>query len=474
MLFRNPKSVFAFLNNLILLTVCFRIFDFDRDGVLNLSEITTMVECMIEIKNQTVDECSAITPSVADIISQILSTKEQFSSKDSDNSCCNSSNGDNASENDSLTIANYLIWTVKTDLPTEFAKFIHQVCHIILGLRPQTKLEEGEVVKGWLGRETRANLVAGTIWYLIGKDWWNQWLAYVSSQPPISPFGSLKKIKKSDNSDIRFKNQNNLVDSILPNVNEKSIVGTSYALIENDTTLTPKNFSLKVPDSTSASSSRNSSRLSTPSTSPFPTRKYNTGIKYASNGTCQVPVKPGPIENSHLIQNSPKVTILTGEGGKLKSTAKIIQGRDFEILPERLWKALYQWYGGALALPRQVIRNKKGEIELELRPLSIRILRHQAINRSSGAQGIGSNAVSSMGYGGMAIHYSGGVMGPAGGGNTSNLTPKRYHAYQAGFSRRTNILQIEEFLSQRLNVKIEDMRMWFYRDETNMKLLEER
>ena len=79
-----------------------------------------------------------------------------------------------------------------------------------------------------------------------------------------------------------------------------------------------------------------------------------------------------------------------------------------------------------------------------------------------------------MGYGGMAIHYSGGVLGPTGSGNTSNLSPKRYHAYQAGFSRRTNILQIEEFLSQRLNVKIEDMRMWFYRDESNMKLLEER
>ena len=467
-------SFILLIFNFCIFIVCFKIFDFDRDGVLNISEITTMVECMIEIKNQTIDDCSASVPSVTDIVSQMLSTKEHLSSKESDDSSCCSSNDINYGDNDSLTIANYLIWTVKTDLPTEFSKFIHQVCHIILGLRPQTKLEEGEVVKGWLSRETRASLVAGTIWYLVGKDWWNQWHAYVSSQPPNSPFGSLKRNKKSDNSESRFKNQNNLVDSILPNVNEKSIVGTSYTLIENDIASTPRNHNLKVPDSTSASSSRNSSRLSTPSTSPFPARKYNSGIKYTSNGTCQVPVRPGPIDNSYLIQNSPKVTILTGEGGKLKSTSKILQGRGFEILPERLWKALHQWYGGALSLPRQVIRNKKGEIELELRPLSIRILRHQAINRSSGSQGIGSNAVSSMGYGGMAIHYSGGVMGPAGGGNTSNLTPKRYHAYQAGFSRRTNILQIEEFLGQRLNVKIEDMRMWFYRDDTNMKLLEER
>ena len=433
---------------------------------------------MIEIKNQTVDECSRVSPNVADIISEILSTKEHFcrehENKDSDvNGSCSSSNDFQEGGMESLTIANYLIWTVKTDLPTEFSKFIHQVCHIVLGLRPQSKSEEGEVVKGWLGRETRANLLAGTIWYLIGKDWWNQWHAYVSSQPPNSPFGSLKRNKRPEVNDSRIQNQNNL-DSVLPNVNDKSIIGTSYTLIENDTASTARNHSLKVPDTSSASSSRNSSRLSTPSTSPFPSRKYNSGIKYTNNRACQVAVRPGPIDNSHLIQGSPKVTILTGEGGKLKSATKIVQGRDFEIIPERLWKALYQWYGGVLGLPRQVIRNKKGEIELELRPLSIRILRHQAVNRSSGSQGFGSNAVSSMGYGGMAIHYSGGVLGPTGGGNTSNLSPKRYHAYQAGFSRRTNILQIEEFLSQRLNVKIEDMRMWFYRDESNMKLLEER
>ena len=454
----------------LFVTVCFKIFDTDRDGILNLSEITSMVESMLEIKNQTVDECSWTSQTVDDVISQILTTKEDFSGSDKMNE---SDTTIQVIKHDSLTIENYLIWTVKTDLPSELSKFIHQICHIVLGLRPQSKLEEGEIVKGWLGRETKVNLVAGTIWYLLGKDWWNQWLAYVSSQPPISPFGSLKRNKKLD-SDNRFKNQNSFVDSILPNVNDKSIVGTSYTLIENETGSTSKSQSLKVPDTASTSSSRNSSRLSTPSTSPFPSRKYNSGIKYTNNGMCQVPVRPGPIDNSYLLQSSPKVTILTGEGGKLKSSTKILQGREFEIIPERLWKALYQWYGGVVALPRQVIRNKKGEIELELRPLSIRILRHQAMNRSSGSQGIGSNAVSSMGYGGMAIHYSGGALGPTSGGNTSNPSPKRYHAYQAAFSRRTNILQIEEFLSQRLNVKTEDMRMWFYRDETNMKLLEER
>ena len=269
-----------------------------------------MVESMLEIKNQTVDECSWTSQTVADVISQILTTKEDFSGSDKINepdATAFCSNRDiQVIKHDSLTIENYLIWTVKTDLPSEFSKFIHQICHIVLGLRPQSKLEEGEIVKGWLGRETKVNLVAGTIWYLLGKDWWNQWHAYVSSQPPISPFGSLKRNKKLD-SDNRFKNQNSFVDSILPNVNDKSIVGTSYTLIENEIGSTSKSQSLKVPDTASASSSRNSSRLSTPSTSPFPSRKYNSGIKYTNNGTCQVPVRPGPIDNSYLFF-SPEMT----------------------------------------------------------------------------------------------------------------------------------------------------------------------
>jgi ubiquitin carboxyl-terminal hydrolase 6/32 len=50
----------------------------------------------------------------------------------------------------------------------------------------------------------------------------------------------------------------------------------------------------------------------------------------------------------------PKVQSLTGEGGKLRTTAKLLRGKDFELIPERLWKTLQQWYGGSLPLPRQV------------------------------------------------------------------------------------------------------------------------
>lgn len=46
--------------------------------------------------------------------------------------------------------------------------------------------------------------------------------------------------------------------------------------------------------------------------------------------------------------------LLTGEGGRLKRNVPLVQGRDFVLVPDSLWKALQQWYGGSPALPRQV------------------------------------------------------------------------------------------------------------------------
>ena len=55
--------------------------------------------------------------------------------------------------------------------------------------------------------------------------------------------------------------------------------------------------------------------------------------------------------------NFKQVMILTGEGGKLKRNIPLVRGRDFEIIPEPVWRALQQWYGGGPALPRTVLIN---------------------------------------------------------------------------------------------------------------------
>ena len=127
--------------------------------------------------------------------------------------------------------------------------------------------------------------------------------------------------------------------------------------------------------------------------------------------------------------------MLTGEGGKLKNSGKLLRGREYELVPERLWKFLVQMYGGSPALPRQVIRNKNGKVELELNPLSTRILKHQTIARQPNVPtlvGGYSAAALQAGVGGGSYHHGFSGNGGGAGVGPPSVT-RRYHAYQVYF-----------------------------------------
>jgi len=127
-------------------------------------------------------------------------------------------------------------------------------------------------------------------------------------------------------------------------------------------------------------------------------------------------------------------------------------------------------YGGSPALPRQVIRTKSGQVELELNPLSARILKHQTIQRQPNVPTIvGGYSAAALQAGVGTASYS----SFSGGGTGPPSVTRRYHAYQAAFSKRTAVGQIDEFLCGRLHVKHEDLRLWLYRgDESSMRMLD--
>ena len=79
----------------------------------------------------------------------------------------------------------------------------------------------------------------------------------------------------------------------------------------------------------------------------------------AATTAAAVPSRPGLIDTSSLIQSPAYrgITVLTGEGGRLRSNGRLVRGKDYELVPERLWKFLAQMYGGTPPLPRQVIRS---------------------------------------------------------------------------------------------------------------------
>jgi ubiquitin carboxyl-terminal hydrolase 6/32 len=49
-----------------------------------------------------------------------------------------------------------------------------------------------------------------------------------------------------------------------------------------------------------------------------------------------------------------KIMSLTNEGGRLKRDVMLVRGKDFELVPEAIWRALSAWYGATTALPRTV------------------------------------------------------------------------------------------------------------------------
>jgi ubiquitin carboxyl-terminal hydrolase 6/32 len=56
------------------------------------------------------------------------------------------------------------VWTVgEAPLPRDFARLVFELCHVVLGLRPASRRDEADIVRGWLEREEAAGLCPGQV-----------------------------------------------------------------------------------------------------------------------------------------------------------------------------------------------------------------------------------------------------------------------------------------------------------------------
>ncbi|XP_072557158.1 ubiquitin carboxyl-terminal hydrolase 32 isoform X1 [Paramormyrops kingsleyae] len=422
---------------------CFKVFDVDRDGVLCRSEIQDMVVALLEVwKDNRTDPLPELHANVADIVEDILKMHD------------NTRLGH-------LTLEDYQIWSVKSALANEFLNLLFQVCHIVLGLRPATPEEEGQIIRGWLERESRHGLQVGHSWFLISMQWWQQWKDYVKydnhpivvEQPPVlgtgrSPLAAAGAEQATDRS------------------------GASSSFSSSD-----ERFSDNVSSASEASETTNSSMIASSSTATdicF-ARQHNVSDNnnqcfLGANGNV-LPLlatqRPGAIDNQPMVTSEPiKAPTLTMEGGRLRRSPPPSPSRDFEVVPEPVWRALYHWYGANLSLPRPVIRDTKTEVpELELFPRYLLFLRQQPATRNPQ-----SNIWVNMGMTSLRMfpqHL------PRGNVPSPNAPLKRVLAYTGCFSRMATIKDIHDYLSQRLRIKEEDMRLWLYNSENYLTLLDD-
>uniref|UniRef100_A0A8C5RSC0 ubiquitinyl hydrolase 1 n=1 Tax=Laticauda laticaudata TaxID=8630 RepID=A0A8C5RSC0_LATLA len=392
--------------------VCFKVFDVDRDGVLSKVELEEMVVALLEVwKDNRIDNIPL----------------------------------------GHLTLEDYQIWSVKSALANEFLNLLFQVCHIVLGLRPATPGDEGQIIRGWLERESRHGLQQGHNWFLIAMQWWQQWKEYVKyDAPPVM----IEPVSASCGGKT----------SLLSPGTPTSELGDDRMGASNNINAAEEKFSDNISSASEASETTNSNFLyvTTPNTEMSLARQLNSSDNnnqclLASNGNILLqllnPQRPGAIDNQPLVTQEPvKAPSLTLEGGRLKPSPQLIQGKNYEMVPEPVWRALYHWYGANLSLPRPVIRNSAmGLPELELFPRYLLFLRQQPATRTQQ-----SNVWVNMGN----------VPSPS-------APLKRVLAYTGCFSRTQTIKEIHEYLSQRLRMKEEDMRLWLYNSENYLTLLDD-
>uniref|UniRef100_A0A131YED8 Ubiquitin carboxyl-terminal hydrolase 32 n=1 Tax=Rhipicephalus appendiculatus TaxID=34631 RepID=A0A131YED8_RHIAP len=433
---------------------CFKVFDQDMDGMLSREEVANMLNLLLVLhQEERTDELFHLqmTPAKADVEPMI---DEVFDKHD-------------PSKTGFITLDEYLVWTVGNNLTISLLNLMFQVCHVVFGLRPSSREEEGDIIRSWLRREERRGLKPGQMLYLISMDWWKSWNDYVDCK--LQAAGSSTTSCGVSGVKVTSRLQRKVESSVARSATDDgsvvlasvtSLATDSHHLLDPVTAFDPTANCPSVPGSpkcprlSSALQCPESSCPSSLNPSPSVSRKVVPAFVQ----------RPPSIDNSGLVvPNSVKAAVLTGEGGRL--VRPLTRGRDFEAVPEAIWRALFQWYGGSPALPRQYIRSGGSTPELELYPPCLRLWRHQ--QAQCGPRQPNSSSWTSV-VGSVASAYVGGVAP-----GQPSTSPKRYLAYQASFSRTSTLRQVFDFLCTRLRLRPEDTRLWQLQDENNLTPLEE-
>lgn len=102
----------------------------------------------------------------------------------------------------------------------------------------------------------------------------------------------------------------------------------------------------------------------------------NNGSLYSSDyyesASSSTPKRPSSIDNSDLLYELTSEDTNTG----IDLHDALVEGRDYILLPQEVWKQLYAWYGGGPTLTRKAINSGLSQLELtvEVYPLRLQLL----------------------------------------------------------------------------------------------------
>ncbi|OQV22250.1 Ubiquitin carboxyl-terminal hydrolase 32 [Hypsibius exemplaris] len=382
---------------------CFKIFDIRRRKTLTIDEVVLMLRTVV-----CVDEAAAATDGED---SQFFKMAEDILARYSSDPA-----------HSLLTLEEFLIWSDKCRLTVKFMRLLFQVCHIVLGLKPQHKEDEFSSVIEWSQRDAQRIKLPGDVYYIISMEWWSTWERYV------------KELTHDGLGDA---------DAGITNGGRKRSNALTYATD-------------MIRDIQSPFKQASSSRASTPTLS-------------RSSSTMSVQLRhPGFINNQPLLMSDrTALKSMTDEGGILhKRPDGELQkdDKDFKLVCQAVWRVLSHWYSGRLELPRQCVRLDNGDVVVDIFPVCFKLYKHRVVETGRP-------------YGAYPYAYSGMVSGYSGAGssypNSGRSTTERFAFATAAFSSYTKFTEIHDHICRRLRLPSDDLRLWIYADDNNMTLIDD-
>ncbi|KAL4187332.1 hypothetical protein AMTRI_Chr09g18480 [Amborella trichopoda] len=92
--------------------------------------------------------------------------------------------------------------------------------------------------------------------------------------------------------------------------------------------------------------------------------------EYAKKASSVIALRPGSIDNTDLVID------VMDEGGEMELRRSLEEGHDYVLVPDDVWKQLFEWYKGGPVLPRKMISDgpsHKG-FSIEVYPLQLHLI----------------------------------------------------------------------------------------------------
>lgn len=120
----------------MLISVCFKIFDIDRDGVLDAKEIAEMINILLLVAKE-----SSASTAVRSLSYDQVYNELQDRACGSSGATGKTMKSKAPKESFTFTQEDFMMWSVQSQLNLlqPFLDLLFEVCHVVLGLRPQCR-----------------------------------------------------------------------------------------------------------------------------------------------------------------------------------------------------------------------------------------------------------------------------------------------------------------------------------------------